>query len=89
MIEVGAFEAETHFARLLDRVVTGEQAVITKHGVPVAPLVPFAGPGRSKARQAVARLKASPKGQASGGLSWDDLRDGAAGTKLNKAHTNK
>ena len=42
MKTVGAFEAKTHFARLLERVANGEQIVITKHGTPVARLVPFA-----------------------------------------------
>ena len=37
---MGAFEAKTHLARLLDEVARGETIEITKHGVPVARLVP-------------------------------------------------
>jgi prevent-host-death family protein len=37
---VGAFEAKTHFSNLLDRVEQGERIVITRHGRPVATLVP-------------------------------------------------
>jgi prevent-host-death family protein len=33
-------EAKTHFSRLLDRVLEGEEVVITRNGVPVAQLVP-------------------------------------------------
>ena len=33
-------EAKTHFSKLLDRVLEGEQIVITRNGVPVAELVP-------------------------------------------------
>ncbi len=37
---IGAYEAKTHFSELLERVVAGEQITITRHGVPVARLVP-------------------------------------------------
>lgn len=32
-------EAKTHFSKLLDRVLEGEEVVITRNGVPVAELV--------------------------------------------------
>jgi prevent-host-death family protein len=37
---VGAYEAKTHLSELLERVEAGEEIVITKHGAPVAKLVP-------------------------------------------------
>ena len=37
---VGAFEAKTHLAELLDRVSRGEKITITRHGIPAAMLVP-------------------------------------------------
>jgi prevent-host-death family protein len=40
MRSVGAYEAKTNLGRLLDEVAGGETIVITKHGVPVAKLVP-------------------------------------------------
>ena len=40
MAKVGAYEAKTHLPALLDQVAKGEQITITKHGVPVAQLVP-------------------------------------------------
>ena len=40
MAVVGAFEAKTHLAELLDRVSKGEKITITRHGVPAAMLVP-------------------------------------------------
>ena len=40
MISVGAFEAKTHLSTLLDRVADGEEVIITRHGKPVAKLVP-------------------------------------------------
>ncbi|HEX7362863.1 MAG TPA: type II toxin-antitoxin system prevent-host-death family antitoxin [Bryobacteraceae bacterium] len=36
---IGAFEAKTHLAALLDRVAKGEKITITRHGVPAAMLV--------------------------------------------------
>ncbi|MDQ2842523.1 MAG: type II toxin-antitoxin system prevent-host-death family antitoxin [Acidobacteriota bacterium] len=39
---IGAFEAKTHLAALLDRVAKGEKITITRHGVPAALLVPVA-----------------------------------------------
>ena len=40
MDKVGAFEAKTHLPELLRRVEEGESITITKHGKPVAMLVP-------------------------------------------------
>ena len=55
MEHIGACEARTHFSRLLDRVAQGESLTITRHGKPVARLMPMDGP-REEAKQAVARL---------------------------------
>jgi prevent-host-death family protein len=40
MQTIGAFEAKTHLAALLERVSKGERITITRHGVPTAVLVP-------------------------------------------------
>jgi prevent-host-death family protein len=40
MESIGAYEAKTNLAKLLERVLKGEQFTITKHGVPVAVLQP-------------------------------------------------
>ena len=40
MKTVGAYEAKTHLPKLLERVAKGERIAITKHGTPVALLVP-------------------------------------------------
>ncbi len=49
--------------------------MITRHGTPVARLVPFAKPDGERARRAISRLKASRKGRRLDGLSWQELRD--------------
>jgi prevent-host-death family protein len=40
MREIGAFEAKNTLGSLLDRVQRGEEIIITRHGKPVARLVP-------------------------------------------------
>ena len=42
MTTVGSYEAKTHLPRLLERVERGESITITRHGRPVARLVPAA-----------------------------------------------
>ena len=41
MTRVGALEAKTHLSSLLDQVAAGKGITITKHGKPVARLVPI------------------------------------------------
>lgn len=56
--QIGAFEAKNTLGSLLDRVERGEEIVITRHGKPVARLVPNAGGvDRSQARAAFERLR--------------------------------
>jgi len=58
---IGAYDAKSRLSHLLDRVERGEQFVITRHGHPIARLVPEpGGPDRAAARAAVediARLR--------------------------------
>ena len=73
MTEVGAYEAKTHLSRLLERVASGERITITRHGVPVARLVPAEpGPARPLA-ETVAELKAFRMGRRLGDLSLREL----------------
>ena len=68
MASVGAYEAKTHLAQLLDRVARGERITITKHGVPVAVLGPVSGPG-VEATAAVDAIKEFRRGRTLGGLA--------------------
>jgi prevent-host-death family protein len=75
MESVGSFEAKTHLPQLLERVAQGEEFTITKHGKPVARLVP-AVPAKPKAdvRQVIEELKAFSKGNTLGeGVTVRDL----------------
>lgn len=47
-MSVGAFEAKTHLSALLQKVEKGEVVTITKHGRPVARLVPVETDSRAR-----------------------------------------
>ena len=78
MASVGIFEAKTHLSQLLDKVEAGEKFVITRHGKPVARLVPMAEgeAGEDLNRNAaVARLKTLGDGNRLGKLGLRALID--------------
>jgi prevent-host-death family protein len=72
---IGAFEAKTHLSALLERVAQGEEIVITRHGKPLARLVPVATIDRARVDGTIAKLKTLRQGCTLGGLSWQTLRD--------------
>jgi len=71
MREVQASEAKTHLPKLLDDVEHGETIVITRHGRPIARLVPEMDRRQVEAREAVAAIKALRKG--AGKISVDEI----------------
>ena len=74
MKSVGAFEAKTHFSQLLDQVANGESITITRHGEPVARMVP-ASPAREPQALAalVEEIKRTRKGRSLGGIKIKEL----------------
>jgi prevent-host-death family protein len=75
MQEIGAFEAKNTLGSLLARVETGEEIVITRHGKPVARLVPNrAGSDRSKAEAAAERIEARARSLKAGAFNWEALK---------------
>jgi len=75
MRTVGAYEAKTHLSRLLDEVIRGETVTITKHGVPIAKLVPAEQKCAMTRHEAVASLKEFGRGRTLGGLTIKELVD--------------
>ena len=73
MTTLGAFEAKTHLASLLERVERGEEISITKHGRPVARLVPAARTSSVRVQEVIAKLKHSRKGRRLAPLRAKDL----------------
>ena len=57
METVGAYQAKTHLPKLLERVRRGESVTITKHGRPVALLVPVAVDDEERAQRAADRIR--------------------------------
>jgi prevent-host-death family protein len=70
---VGAFEAKTHLGELLDKVERGESVTITRHGKPVAQLVPLP-PAQKRNRADVIRdMLAFGKGRKLAGMSIREM----------------
>jgi len=75
MIEIGAFEAKNTLGALLDRVEQGEEVVITRHGKPVARLVPNEGRlNREQAHAAADRIRARARQLKHGRFNWKSLK---------------
>ena len=76
MLKIGAFEAKNTFGTLLDRVQRGEEIIITRHGQPVARLVPnvcAVDPGQTQA--ALQRIRDRAQHAQPGGFDWDSLKE--------------
>jgi prevent-host-death family protein len=74
-ITVGAFEAKTHLPSILDGVEAGKEYIITRHGKPVARVVPAAKADKKRIDELIARSRAAREGCTLGGISWKELRD--------------
>ena len=63
MESVGAYEAKTHLAQLLDRVARGEEILITRNGRPVARLVPEPAMQTTDIGSVIAQIREFRKGR--------------------------
>ncbi len=72
-MEVGAYEAKTHLPSLLERVQHGERVTITKHGVPVAMLVPVVPVTKPDIHAVIDELKTFAKGHTAGGMTLREM----------------
>jgi prevent-host-death family protein len=54
--QIGAFEAKTHFSKILDKAENGEDFIITKRGKPVAKIIPFEKKPEMTYKEAVEKL---------------------------------
>ncbi len=73
METVGLFDAKTHLSALLERVAQGEEITITKHGTPVALVVPAGNRRKRDPRKVAERIRALRKGAKLKGLSVRQL----------------
>ena len=71
---VGVRDAKLRFSELLDRVEKGEEVTITRHGAPVARMVPVRRKTTpAERRAAIEAFRAMSKGLTLGGLKIRDL----------------
>ena len=73
MKQVGVYEAKTHLPKLLDEVEQGATIVITRHGKPVAKLMPLERKERMTVREAIDDILELRKGNRLDGLKIKDL----------------
>ena len=76
MESVGSYEAKTYLPALLERVAKGEEIVITKHGVPIARLVPVEQERRRSVRAVIEELKKFRIGHTLGSSVRDMIDEG-------------
>jgi prevent-host-death family protein len=77
MATIGAFEAKTKLAELLDRVERGEEIVITRRGKPAARLVPAVTKSTEDKidLREIRRIARSFKAKVKGSFSSGDIND--------------
>ncbi len=75
MLEVGAFEAKNTLGSLLDRVQEGEEILITRHGKPVARLVPESSRiNREEVQAAMDRIRARAAALPPEPFDWEEMK---------------
>jgi prevent-host-death family protein len=72
MKSVGSYEAKTHLPKLLEEVARGERISITRHGVPIAMLVPAGPASRPDAKALIAAMREFRRGRK---LQGESLRE--------------
>lgn len=72
MKQVGMYEAKSKLSQLVDDAARGEAVVITKHGKPVAKLVPVDVP-KPDIAETIAAIREFRKGNRLDGLKVKDL----------------
>ena len=72
MKQVGVYEAKTHLPRLLDEVEQGATITITRHGRPIARVVPVRGRRRSVG-EAIEAIREFRKGHRLDGITTREL----------------
>ena len=94
MPDIGAYEAKTQLPKLLERVQQGERFVITKHGRPVAELVPAAARDAARIRETIAGMRERRAALVRLGVRLADilrpsetLRDRVVGSGLDMTHS--
>ena len=70
---MGSYLAKTHLPRLLKRVARGERITITKHGVPIAMLVPIESKAKRDIGAVIEEIKKFRRGHKLGKLTIREM----------------
>jgi prevent-host-death family protein len=73
MTTIGIYEARIRWSEIISRVERGERFTITRHGVPIADLVPSGDASRAALREVFERMRAARAGRAVEGVELRDL----------------
>ncbi len=73
MRTIGAHKAKAHLSQLIEEVTRGQKVEITKHGAPVALLVPVPAMQKPDVREVIRQLRELRSGITLGGLSLRDM----------------
>lgn len=73
MKQVGVYDAKTRLPRLLDDVEKGETITITRHGRPVARLVPVTGRRKRTVEEVIAAIEDFRRGHTLGDITIREL----------------
>ena len=73
MTTIGAYEAKTHFSKLVDRVARGERITVTRHGVPVMTMQPISPKPEAPPEDVISAIKTFREGRRIEGVSIKEL----------------
>lgn len=74
MATIGAYEAKTRFSELIERAEKGERFIITRHGKPVAEIIPVIRHDVERSQQAMERIRARAASIDFDDLTWDEIK---------------
>jgi prevent-host-death family protein len=66
---IGIYEARTRFSEIIDKVGKGEEVTVTRHGVPVARIIPVDSEKKLAVRDAIEAMQKFGRGKSLRGLS--------------------
>jgi prevent-host-death family protein len=73
MTTIGAYEAKTHFSKLVECVARGEPIIITRHGIPVMTMQPVSNNPKMTSEKVIAGIKTFRKERRLEGLTIREM----------------
>jgi len=73
MNTIGSYEVKTHLAEILKKVVQGKEFLITKHGMPIAKIIPYKNDNKENPQMVIEEIKKFREGKKLGHLNIKNL----------------